>query len=412
MRYKIFGCKVNKYFTDKWLNSEYLSDKTWIFIASCVVTDKAKRKWLKFVKDTATELKTGEKIYISWCGSMDKWKVQQDFFKVYSSLENLKNNIELLPEEPNNANYSPKLNNLHSQIFTKKFLLIQWWCDSFCSFCLTVLKRWRHFFRSKEEIVNEILEFEAIWWKEIVLTGINLWAWWAKTTNDIKGSKFASLLNYILGKTKIWRIRISSLWPEFVNDELLEIFKNSRIYPHFHYSIQSGSSKILSSMRRHYDWKFVRNLLEKTKHLTRIDGLEVSIWADLIVGFPGETETDFMDTYNLVKEWFITKSHIFPFSSHKIWETVPASGYPNQVDEKVKKDRVWKLESIAEQVRDDFINKNIGKEFEVLIEFVKEENWVLKWKWWTKNYIDVDEKNFEVISWKIERNSLIVGKMI
>ena len=98
------------------------------------------------------------------------------------------------------------------------------------------------------------------------------------------------------------------MWPEFIDDNCLEIFKNKRIYPHFHYSVQSWSDKILKKMNRHYNWKYIKELLYKTKNLKRDDLVEVSIWADLIVWFPWEDENDFIDTYNLVKEWLITKS--------------------------------------------------------------------------------------------------------
>lgn len=411
MKHKIFWCKINKYFTDKWLESEYLKDKKWIFIATCVVTDKAKRKWIKFVKNTAKELKDWEKIFISWCGDINKWEIQKDFYKLYEELETFKDKIELLKEESD----VPARNNLwiiSANLYTKKFLLIQNWCDSFCSFCLTVLKRWRHFSKDKDEIVNEILEFEKIGWKEVVLTGVNLWAWWAKNTNNVKSSKFSELLEYILKNTKILRIRISSLWPEFVDEKCLEIFKNTRIYPHFHYSVQSGSTKILKSMKRHYDGKYIRNLLEKTKNLKRDDKIEVSVWADLIVGFPKETKKDFLETYKLVKDGLITKCHIFPFSNHKIWETVPASNLPNQIDEKTKKERVKKLERIWEKIRNNFIKRNIWKEFNVLTEFVKNNNWKLRWKGWTENYIEANEKNFEIKTGEIRRNNIIKWKLL
>ena len=216
-------------------------------------------------------------------------------------------------------------------------------------------------------------------------------------------------IEYILEKTTIPRIRISSLWPEFIDEKCLEIFKNKRIYPHFHYSVQSGSSSVLKDMRRHYDWKYMRDLLEKTKNLKREDWVEVSIWADIIVWFPGETEKDFLETYNLVKDWLITKVHAFPFSPHKFWESVPAGNFENQVWDKEKKERMWELEAIADSVRDDFIDRNIWKRFEVLIEVVKEEDWKTRWKGWTENYIEADDKTFDILEWEIAKNNIVIG---
>ena len=426
MQFKIFWCKVNKYYTDEWLKSEYLKDKNGIFVASCVVTDNAKRKWIKFVKDEVKKLDWDEKIFISWCWAFKKWEAQDDFFEIYPELKEFEWKIVILWDKPEELkleiekqtkkdekketkklDLKDKLKNFQ-QIYTKKFLLIQGWCNSFCTFCLTVQKRWRHYYRDKDDIVSEITEFEFNWWKEVVLTWVNLSAWWLKDTNDVWQSRFAELLEYILEKTTIPRLRISSLWPEFIDEKCLEIFKNKRIYPHFHYSVQSGSTNVLKAMRRHYDWDYIRKLLEKTKNIVREDGVEVSIWADLIVGFPGETEEDFRDTYNLVKDWLITKIHAFPFSAHKLGESVPAWFFPNQVDEKVKKDRMWELEFIWDSVRDDFIERNIWKQFEVLIEVVTtDENGKTRWKWWTENYIEADNRTFEVIEWEIKRNNIV-----
>ena len=423
MQFKIFWCKVNKYYTDEWLKSEYLKDKNGIFVASCVVTDKAKRKWIKFVKDEVKKLEWDDKIFISWCWAFKKWEAQDDFFDIYPELKEFEWKIVILWEKPEElkleidsktkkeekkkVDFSKLKNFTQKQIYTKKFLLIQWWCNSFCTFCLTVQKRWRHYYRDKDDIVSEITEFEFGWWKEVVLTWVNLSAWWLRDTNDVWQSRFAELLEYILEKTTIPRLRISSLWPEFIDDRCLEIFKNKRIYPHFHFSVQSGSSKVLKDMRRHYHWEYMRKLLEKTKNLEREDWVEVSIWADIIVGFPWETKDDFMDTYNLVKDWLITKVHAFPFSAHKFWESVPAWKFENQVSDLEKKDRMWDLEFIADSVRDDFIERNIWKKFEVLIEVVKEENWKIRWKGWTENYIEADDRTFEILEWEIKKNSIV-----
>ena len=434
MEYKIFGCKVNKYYTDKWLNSNKLDWEKWIFIASCVVTDNAKRKWLKFVKETAKNINDDEKIFISWCWAFKEWKAQDDFFDLYPEIDYLRDKIIILDEDPENSEDKSKYNDadwkrkekiennkkeinlkkLPTNIYTKKFVLIQWWCDSFCTFCLTVKKRWRHFSRSKEDILNEILDFEKNWWKEVVLTWVNLSAWWLDSTNDVWKSKFAELIKYLIENTKIPRIRISSMWPEFITDEVLDLFKNTRIYPHFHYSIQSGSSPILKSMARHYDWEYMRNLLLKTRNIKRDDNVQISIWADIIVWFPGETEENFKDTLNLIKDCNITKVHAFPFSWHKLWEDVPAWIFKNQIDDKIKKDRMWDIMALSEEIRDNFIENNIWENLEVLIESVKqdEKTWKIKWKWWTQNYIEADETNFKIEIWDIKRNEIVKWKLI
>ncbi len=419
MEIKVFWCKVNKYYTNKWLNSSYLFGKTGVFVASCVVTDKAKRKWLKFVRDIIEKEnfnKNEDKVFISWCWAFKSWKAQEDFFEVYPELKKYESFIVILWEDPDDNSLDikkkekipifseSKISNFKlKNIYTKKFVLIQWWCDSFCTFCLTVIKRGRHFFRSKEDILEEILEFEKNWWKEVVLTWVNLSAWWLKTTNDIKNSRFSELIEYLVLNTKIPRIRISSLWPEFIDDKCLEVFKNERIYPHFHYSVQSWSSSVLKSMKRHYDGEYIKRLLKKTKLIKRHDLVSVSIWADIIVWFPWETEKDFLETLNLIKEVPVTKLHAFPFSAHDMWESVPAWSYENQISEKVKKDRMERILELWDIVRKDFINSQRWKEFKVLIENVRWD----KWKWWTQNYIECNQDNFLIKSWINKRNEIV-----
>jgi len=460
MQYKVFGCKVNKYYTDRWLNSEYLRDKTGTFVASCVVTDSAKRKWIRFVKKELTSLENG-KIFISGCGAFKDGKAQDDFFELYPELASAKEKIEILDEAPiedtNNTpppahagipliegehiqspssrempegqrELQPKIDisklktAQQTQIYTKKFILIQGGCDSFCTFCLTVQKRGRHYFRAAEDIVEEIIEFENTGGKEVVLTGVNLSAWGLGNTHNIKnfspdlikngeqgqGSRFAELLSYVLENTSIPRIRISSLGPEFIDEKCLKIFQNERIYPHFHFSIQSGSSKILKSMARHYDGDYMRQLLKKLRDIQREDGVDISIGADMIVGFPGETEEDFMDSYALVQEYKISKLHAFPFSAHTMGESVPAGKFQKQVTEDVKKDRMNRLMNLAETIRDDFKKSQKGKVLKVLIEKSSQDSW----SGWTENYLEADTLNFEIIAGTPKKNHIIVGKFL
>lgn len=450
MEYKIFGCKVNKYYTDKWLNSERLKDEKGIFIASCVVTDNAKRKWLKFVKDTFKTLESDKKMFISWCGAFKDWRAQEDFFELYPELLDFRERIIVLWEDPNEVDTSlssekvqsvtqkqiskSKIKNISSKlsgIYTKKFILIQWWCDSFCTFCLTVIKRWRHFSRSKEDILEEILDFEKTWWKEVVLTWINLSAWWLDTTNPVYSknpppseggarcgveSRLAELLQYLLDNSSIARMRISSMWPEFIDDRCFEVFANTRIYPHFHYSIQSGSTSVLKNMKRHYNWEYMRDILKKTLAIKRKDWVSISIWADIIVWFPWESEQDFDQTLDLVKNYWITKLHAFPFSAHEMWESVPAWEMKNQLDWKIKKQRMKILLDEWETTRENFIDSQKWKNLEVLIEVVspildKEGARVWSWKWWTQNYIEANSDNFEILSGEIKKNSIVMWKL-
>jgi tRNA A37 methylthiotransferase MiaB len=152
----------------------------------------------------------------------------------------------------------------------------------------------------------------------------------------------------------------------------------------------------------------MKKLLNKTRAIHREDGVAISIGADLIVWFPGETEKDFMNTYNLVKYCQITKVHAFPFSAHTMWESVPAGKFKEQISDAVKKDRMNRLMELWDWVREDFKNAQKWKTLKVLVEKASWETW----SWWSENYIEIDENNFEIIAGTPKKNNIIVWKFI
>ncbi len=396
MSYKIFGCKVNKYFLNQRLDYFY---KNWnnlddtLLIASCVVTDRAKNKWVREVKHAIQQWLN---VAITWCGSFSRWNLvsQSEFYSIYPELKQYSDKITLLPESPSKNWFEYKIW-WKSSVYTKHFLIVQNWCDNHCSFCLTVAKRWPHVSRPLDEIIEEIHQIEAQWWKEIVITGINLAARWCSNSTKPDETKFSCLLREILKQTTIPRIRISSMWPEYANDEFFEVVSDERILPHFHYSVQSFSDNILKNMWRHYSANELKAVLRKTRNLKKKN--LISIWADVIIGFPWETQLDFLETYNWIEEFWITKLHAFPFSDHTQRERIPASYLPNQVEQKTKRERENKLISKWDEIREIFIKKNKWTEHKVLIE--ERRSW--KWRWWTENYIQVE------VEWDYNRGEII-----
>lgn len=385
MPYKIFWCKVNKYFLNQRL--DYFS-KNWnnladtLLIATCVVTDRAKNKWVREVKHA---IQNWLKVVITWCWIFSRGNLisEPEFYSTYPELKQYSDKITLLPESPSKNWFEYKIW-WKSSVYTKHFLIVQNGCDNHCSFCLTVAKRWPHISRPLDEIIQEIHEIESQWWKEIVITWINLAARWCSNSAKPEETKFPYLLREILRQTTIPRIRISSMWPEYANDEFFEVVSDERILPHFHYSIQSFSDNVLQNMWRHYSSDELKTVLKKTRNLKKKN--LISIWADIIVWFPWETELDFLDTYNWIEEFWITKLHAFPFSDHTQRERIPASFLPNQVKQSVKKDREIRLISKWDEIREKFIQSNKGTSHKVLIE--ERRNW--KRKWWTENYIQVE----------------------
>lgn len=412
MEYKVFGCKVNKFYVNKWINhfnDKCFSDDKWVLIASCVVTDRAKSKWLK---DVRFLLKSWKNVYLTWCWSLEKWdKMDYDmFYGIYPELKCFDDRLILLWESPvdwtflwekikrskNMDNINESINNLiqdydlemsdENNLFTKKFIVIQNWCDTNCTFCLTIKKRWSSSSRSEKEIIEEIDKFVDLWWKEIVITWINLASWGCTNTRRPEQSRFYHLLEQIIKKTNIQRIRLSSLWPEFLDNRFFDIVKDVRFMPHFHISVQSFSDKILKLMNRNYNKKKIEDVFIKLKTLTRQDKILISVWADIIVGFPWEGKMEFEETYDAIRQFEISKLHIFPFSSHSKGEWVPAWKFVGQITQSEIKNRVQILEKLWDDLREEFVKQNKWTKLPVLVEWIKWD----KRQWWTPNYIQMD----------------------
>ncbi len=418
MDYKIFWCKVNKYYLNKWL--EYFSrgealsldpgvlvqkkgmtpgskKKLWknnspFIIATCVVTDRAKAKWIKTAKHV---LKQWRHVYLTGCGAFDRGKkiTEEKFYQTYPDLLEYQDTITLLWEEPESDTTRETKKHQFKQgvnIYTKKFVVIQNGCDSYCTFCLTVQKRGKHKTIPFAEIVEQINDFSAIGGQEVVLTGINLSAWGNPSTNEWQDNQFGKMLKKLLQETEIPRIRISSLWPEFLDDDFFQAIQDPRFLPHFHFSIQSFDTEVLKQMRRHYDYEYLKTILTNIRQLKQVRSIQlpVSIGADIITSFPWETGEQFQTTLQAIQDFQVTKLHAFPFSPHRRGDKVPAGFFENQIDATTKKTRQHKIISVGDIIRKNFINANLWLSHKVLLEEQKDGYWY----GWTENYISVKIK--------------------
>lgn len=420
MEYKVFGCKTNKYFAEKWLDHPHLENKEGYFIASCVVTDKAKAKWVKHALKKLQTLPPNQTLFLSGCGNIRDGVVDPEFYNIYSELAPYKDTIEILPEDPSDYTLTEEekkimmrtkirsLQKIKKQLFTRKYLVVQTGCDNFCTFCLTVQSRWRHKWRPLDEIIEEVEAFTQTGGKEIVLTGINLWAWGSRSSNLYKESWFYNLVTALLEKTSIERIRISSLGVEFFSDEVISLFANPRVNAYVHLSIQSASSSVLTAMKRHYDEIKVREVLSKLRSLKRPDSVTLNIWADLIVWFPGETSEDFKKTLDIVTKYHITQLHAFPFSAHIDHYSVPAGKFENQVPNHSIGERIKILQKAWEEQKILFSKQQANKILRVLIEKVGTQG---EFSGWSENYIFCNEKNFILENdQKIARGQVVHGR--
>lgn len=246
---------------------------------------------------------------------------------------------------------------------TRAFMKIQDGCNKFCTYCIIPYARGGIRSCDPKEVITQAQQLVNNGFKEIVLTGIHT----AGYGNDLKDYSFYDLLKDLVTKVNgLKRLRISSIEMGQITPEIIRLIDESPIIvDHLHIPIQSGCDKILKAMHRSYT---TAEFEEKLNALKR--GLpSLSVTTDVIVGFPGETEEDFMITYNWIKKNHFNQLHVFPYSMRK---GTPAAKMPGQVPGNVKKDRVHRLMALSDELRTEFASWQIGKDLEVLFEEEKD----------------------------------------
>jgi threonylcarbamoyladenosine tRNA methylthiotransferase MtaB len=237
----------------------------------------------------------------------------------------------------------------------RSFFKIQDGCHNFCSYCIVPLVRSRVESVSVEKVVAEVQERAIDGTKEVVLTGTEIGAY------HNEGVDLTGLLRRILAETTVTRLRLSSLQPQEISAELLELWNDGRLCPHFHLSLQSGSDSVLQRMKRRYsgdDYQRAVTFIRKSLP-------DAAITTDVIVGFPGETGTEFQESHDFCRQTGFARIHVFPYSKRPGTEAVDM---PDQVSEKVKGERVQKMLSLAEESAQDFKQRFLGRTMTVLWE--------------------------------------------
>ena len=239
---------------------------------------------------------------------------------------------------------------------TRAHLKIQDGCNNFCSYCIIPYARGRIRSRTMESIKAELERLSASGFKEIVLTGINL------SCYDDNGKKLIDVIEMADNVNGIERIRLGSLDPEVVTEDFVErLGKVKKICPHFHFSLQSGCDKTLKAMNRHYTSD---EYYEKCQLIrTYIDN--PAFTTDVIVGFPGETEEDYISSREFVKKVKFAELHVFKYSKR---DGTVAAKMPNQIDEKIKTLRSEDLIKTGEKLTKEFRQAKIGQDTTVLFE--------------------------------------------
>lgn len=373
------GCKVNLYETEvamslfKDRNYEIVdfSELADIYIINtCSVTNMSDVKSRKMIRH-ATQKNKDAIIAVMGCYSQaNKEEVAKiegidiiignnNKTKIVDYIETYKREHKSIQEVEELDNTSFEDMEIHDfETKHRAFVKIQDGCNNFCSYCIIPYVRGR--IRSKElkKVINEVEHLVMNGYQEVVLTGIHT----GQYGKDLKDMELSTLIQELSNIDGLNRIRISSIEVVEINDNMLTLLKdNPKIADHLHIPLQSGSDKILKLMSRRYNREEFKEIINKIREVRP----DISITTDVIVGFPGETVEDFMDTYQFIKEIGFSGLHVFPYSIRK---GTRAASMDNQVNGKIKKERVSKLMELSKELEEDYMKKFVGKEVEVIFE--------------------------------------------
>ncbi len=316
---------------------------------------------------------------------------KMDLFNRVSKIVDLKNSSNYKQKEEFVSCDISQVNSFFAAYSTdersRSFLKVQDGCDYHCSYCTIPLARGKSRNISIEKVVNEAKEIVKNGICEIVLTGVNTGDFGKST-----GESFLDMLMVLDSVDGLERVRISSIEPNLLTDQILSFIKESRVFlPHFHIPLQSGSNKILGLMRRRYNTDLFKSKIQTIKELMP----NAFIGIDVIVGFPGEGEEEFLETYSFLEEVQPSFIHVFPYSKR---DNTPASLFKDQVKEIHKRERVMALSQLSDKLYNLFYKSQIGRTEYVLFESTQKKG---KMFGYTRNYIKIER----------EYNPSLIGKV-
>lgn len=378
------GCKVNQYETESIKNqlmklgyedTDFENSADIYIINSCTVTSVADKKTRNMMR-RAKKINPDSIIILTGCYAQTNSKELLEIDEIDYVVGNTdKQAIVKLIQDFQEKKVDKLVSNniFDTKIYeeyefatlremSRAYVKIQDGCNSFCAYCKIPFARGRSRSRSMEQILKEIDKLTHEGFKEIILIGINIGAYGEdfeeKTT-------FEELVEKVIEIEGVERIRFGSVYPDKISDRFIDLFKSSKVLPHVHISLQSGDDTILAMMKRKYGTALMRERLEKLRN--SVQNLEFT--ADVIVGFPGETEELFENTAKFIESIGFSDLHVFQYSDR---ENTAAEKMPGKIDGKIKKERAAKLEKLREKMYNERAAKQMGRECEVLIEEIKD----------------------------------------
>ena len=370
-------------------------------INTCSVTENADNKFKVFVNKA---LKINPNAFVAAIGCYAQLKPEEllsvkgvDLVLGASEKFNIVNYLQNIDQDFSKFDHSCNINDVDSFIETystnsrtRAFLKVQDGCDYKCSFCTIPLARGKSRSNSIENVVKNVKEIISNGIKEIVLTGINLGDFGKRQSDSfVTNEDFLGLIKTLDKIDGVERYRVSSIEPNLLTDEIISfISKSNKFVPHFHIPLQSGSDQILKKMRRRYK----TDLYESRVKLIRKLIPNASIGVDVIVGFPGETDEMFLETYNFIEKLDVTYLHIFSYSERENTKAIELNGV---VPKKTRNKRSKLLRLLSASKKTSFYKNNIGNDYNVLFESENKngliegytENYIRVRKDWNKNLV-------------------------
>jgi len=395
------GCKLNfsetstiaRMFEQRGYQKVDFHDAPDIFIINtCSVTDNADKKCRKVVREARS---ISENPYIVVIGCYAQLKPREiseikgvdavlgaaEKFRLIDLLDGFSKAAEtkVMASEIDEANLFNDAYSLNDR--TRTFLKVQDGCDYSCAFCTIPLARGSSRSDTIESVVKNARDIVASGVREIVLTGVNTGDFGIR--NGRREDRFIDLIRELDRVEGLGRVRISSIEPNLLNNEIIEfVAASEKFVPHFHIPLQSGSDKVLKKMRRRYLSDLYADRVSTIKELMP----QCCVGVDVIVGFPGETEEEFLKTYNFLNELDISYLHVFTYSERS---NTLAVSMKDPVPSGIRNERSKMLRSLSAKKRRHFYNSNLGNEARVLFENDIEEGMMYGY---TENYIRVAAK--------------------
>lgn len=374
------GCKVNQYETEAMeelflkkgyevVNEDDVADV--YVINTCTVTNMSASKSRQFIRKAKRSNKDSIVAVVGCYSQISPEEVEEiegvDVVLGTTDRNKIVDLCEMSLKEEDKINIVRDLKHFNEfedisvtdmESMTRAYIKIQDGCNQYCSYCIIPYARGPIRSRELSDILAEVRNLVSQGYKEVILTGIHV----ASYGKDLEGVDLSNVIEEISKIEGIQRIRLSSVEPGIITDEFMEIVtKTNKLCDHFHLSLQSGSDSVLKRMNRKYDTEdFTKRVETIRKYMP-----EAGITTDIIVGFPKETDEEFMETMEFVEKIVFSRVHVFKYSKR---EGTPAAKMINQVDGNIKNKRSRQLINSTDKLAEEFSRNFIGRQMEVLFE--------------------------------------------